>query len=544
MNAAFYGRFSTDMQREASIEDQYRNCARYAEREGWSIAQRYEDKGISGATKDRPAYQDMLADAKSKKFDILMVDDLSRLSRDNVETQWSLKRLKFWGIRVIAVSDGFDSDSKAYKIQAGFKGMMNDMFLDDLAEKTHRGLTGQALKGFRCGGLPYGYDIVPIYDPNGRKDPYGRPLVIGTRLAINPEKAPWVVQICEWYADGVYPVRGIAAELNRLKVPAPRSGSWSMSTIYGDPKRIGIGLLNNPIYIGKYLWNRSKWIKDPDTGKSKRFERPESEWIIVDMPELRIVPQELWDRVQARRKEQSLARKTELGQKVQTGRGPKYPFSSLLECTCGGNYIIIDTHRYACARHKDRGPAVCSNDLKVDRKLVEKKLLEAIKSDLFTDEAMELFVKEVNRLLTERQKDKVSSKDELKKQLEDVEKRISNIMSAIEAGIFTATTKAALEKAEAEKKELERKMAHNPELDKVTAVLPRVAASYKRLVNDLERTLNTDALRARALLRKLLGGKVRLVPEGTNLVAEIRGDYAGLLSITAPKLNAGSGDRI
>lgn len=457
----------------------------------------------------------MMADAKEKNFDVLLIDDLSRLSRDNIETQQALKRMKFWRLRVIAVSEGFDTNSKGYKIHAGAKGLMNDLYLEAIAEWTHRGQEGQAQKGLSCGGRVYGYDNEETED--------------GIRRVINPKEAHVVEQMFQWRIDKLSE-RQIASELNRLKIPAPRSGSWSMSAIHA--------MLNNPIYIGRVIWNKTQWIKDPDTGIRKRFERPETEWIVTEIPELRIVSGELWNKVQARKEQTSPV-------KIHSGRGPKFPFSSLLECgCCGSNYVVMDRYKYGCAGRKDRGPTVCNNDLKVSRKVIEDRLLEAIKADLFTDEAMELFVKEANRLLTERMKDKLSSKDDLRKRLEEANKRIGNIMSAIEAGILTESTKSALLSAEAEKKEVERKLAHNPGLDKVTAFLPRAADSYRKLVNELERTIQTDALRARALLRKLLGGKVRLIPEDGGLIAEIRGDYAGLLSITAPKIMNGSGDRI
>src|SRR4030065_847242 len=172
---AIYARYSTDMQREESIQDQYRNCNRYAEREGWQIIKRYKDEAISGAVKDRPDYQKMLKDAEAKVFDILLIDDLSRLSRDNIETQGVIKRFKFWGIRVIGGSDGIDTDRKGYKIHAGLKGIMNEEYLDDLREKTIRGMEGQALKGFNCGGHSYGYKRIPIFSPS-EKDKDGRPI--------------------------------------------------------------------------------------------------------------------------------------------------------------------------------------------------------------------------------------------------------------------------------------------------------------------------------------------------------------------------------
>ncbi len=549
MKCAFYGRYSTDMQREASIEDQLRICVQYARREAWEISLRFEDKGVSGASKARPGYQAMLQAARDKEFEVLLIDDLSRLSRDNVETQQVLRRFRFMGIRIIAVSDGFDSTSRAYKIQAGFKGLMNDLFLDDLAEKTRRGLTGQALKGNNCGGRSYGYRHVPIEDPS-RLDEYGRPLIIGARREIDPEQARWVRKIFRWYADGYSP-RWIASELNRLKVPSPRAakskkkarGTWAMSTIYGHMGH-GTGILNNPLYVGKYIWNRSQWIKDPDTGKRCRFERPESEWVVTELPELRIVPQDLWERVKARQRDQ-YERSTEFRDKLhagaRTGRGPKYLFSGLLKCgVCGGNYVIVDTYRYGCAVHKDRGEAVCDNTLKVSRKVVEERILAGIKDDLFTPEAIDLFMSETRRLLAEHRGKKRTGQEEARKRLEKAEQEIRNIMAAIKAGIVTPTTKAELEKVEAEKREMERVLAVSPKADKVVECLPRAVDRYKKLVSDLPETLQRDVTKARGHLRDIFG-EISLVPEGTDLVAEIKGDYAGLLALAAPKINVVAG---
>jgi hypothetical protein len=91
------------------------------------------------------------------------------------------------------------------------------------------------------------------------------------------------------------PPRWIAAELNRLRVPSTSGGTWAASAIYGHEKN-GTGLLCNELYIGRYLWGRSQWVKNPDTGRRKRVLPPASEWVVTQLPELRIVPQELWDR--------------------------------------------------------------------------------------------------------------------------------------------------------------------------------------------------------------------------------------------------------
>jgi site-specific DNA recombinase len=96
-----YARFCSG-KKESSIDQQYDNCERFAEREGWAITQRYEDLGVSGSkdAKGRPGYKQMLADAEAKLFDVLLVDDFSRLSRDKRESEQTRRRMVFHGIRL------------------------------------------------------------------------------------------------------------------------------------------------------------------------------------------------------------------------------------------------------------------------------------------------------------------------------------------------------------------------------------------------------------------------------------------------------------
>lgn len=274
MKAAFYARYSTDMQREASIDDQYRNCQAQADRERWEVVARYQDKAMSGTDADRPGLNAMMEAAMAGEFEVLIVDDLSRLSRDDIAMKTALRRLKFRDVRVIAVSDGFDTDSKSHKVQAFARSFINEVYVDDLREKTHRGMTGRAQQGYNTGGRSYGYRHVAIEDPK-RLDEYGRPVIVAVTREIDPDQAKWVEKIFQWYADG-HPPRWISAELNRLGVPSPRGGTWAGSAIHGDMSK-GTGLLNNELYIGNYIWNRSRWVRNPDTGKKTRIARPEKE---------------------------------------------------------------------------------------------------------------------------------------------------------------------------------------------------------------------------------------------------------------------------
>ena len=199
-------------------------------------------------------------------------------------------------------------------------------------------------------------------------------------------------------------------------------------------------ILNNPIYIGQYIWNRSRWEKNPENNnRRKPFERPEEEWVTQEMPELRIVDQETWDAVQHRihtNRKESISRA--LKGKNTGGRRPKYLFSGLLQCgCCSGNMVMVNKTKYGCATHKERGDEACGNATLVRRDVVESRLLSGIKKSLLTDEAASLFMKELTRIAAEASKD--DSAELLRKHLSKIEQKIDNMVSAIAEGAYSAT---------------------------------------------------------------------------------------------------------
>ena len=129
---ATYLRFSSRNQKLASIQDQLRNVENYCNRMGLPKPIIFKDEAISGSRNDRPGYVEMLSAAENKEFDILLVDDLSRMTRDNIETLTAVRQLKFLGIRVIGVSDGVDTSRKGHKIEVALRGLMNEAYLDTL----------------------------------------------------------------------------------------------------------------------------------------------------------------------------------------------------------------------------------------------------------------------------------------------------------------------------------------------------------------------------------------------------------------------------
>ena len=148
MRAVIYARFSTDQQREASIEDQVRQCQAFLAGKGWSFVRTYEDRAMSGASAFRPAYQQMREDSRGGSFDVAVAVSLDRFSRDQEDTAGLYKRLKHLGIPIVTIAEG-----EVTPLHVAFAGAMNSMALTLLAEKTWSGLEGRVLQGCSGGGL-------------------------------------------------------------------------------------------------------------------------------------------------------------------------------------------------------------------------------------------------------------------------------------------------------------------------------------------------------------------------------------------------------
>ena len=269
MRVALYARYSTDMQSDASIDDQFRLCTLRSDKEGWSVTLRYEDRATSGANLLRNGIQSLLADALAGKFDIVLCEALDRLSRDQEDIAGIYKRLSFAGVKIITLSEGEVSD-----LHIGLKGTMNALFLKDLADKTRRGLRGRVEAGKSAGGIAYGYDVVKEFDANNGP--------LKGKRTINAHEAEIINRIFEEYASGKSP-RAIAHDLNSEDISGPRTKNWSPSTIYGNRHR-GTGIINNELYIGRLVWNRLRYVKNPDTGKRISKLNPESDWVIEQIP--------------------------------------------------------------------------------------------------------------------------------------------------------------------------------------------------------------------------------------------------------------------
>jgi site-specific DNA recombinase len=514
MKVAIYARYSSDNQRNASIEDQFRVCREYAKRQGWKVVKEYSDAAISGATLLRPGFQAMMQSALRKEVEGVLAESLDRFSRDQEDTAGLFKRLTFAGVSIVTVAEG-----DITFLHIGLKGTMNAMYLSELADKTRRGLRGRVENGKAGGGLCYGYKVVRRFE-NGEVSKGDREIV--------EEEAEVVRRIFRDYAAGVSP-KQICKTLNKEGVPGPQGALWGPSTIHGNPKRRN-GILHNEMYVGRLVWNRQRFLKDPDTGKRVARPNPESAWIIKDVPALRIVDDETWKAVRDRyatvQRKWSAAAKTSFNQ----FRRPKYLFSGLTKCgQCGAGFIVHSREMLGCFGARDRG--TCTNTLRTSRLDVESRVLSALQTKLlrkdFFEEFCREFTKEMNRLRMEQRAGLNAAKRELTK-VETRRKKLLDLM--LDDVVPTAEGKEEMLGLTARRDELQHqiKVAHEPP----PLLHPSMADLYREKVEQLAAALQAagSRLEASETLRGLIDSIV-LIPEKGQLRIELRGNLAAMLAV-------------
>lgn len=521
MRAALYARYSSDVQRDTSISDQFRLCRVFVERQGWKAAEEYSDHAITGSTLLlRPGIQRLMQDAMQHRFDVLIAESLDRFSRDQEDTAGLFKRLKFLGVVLVTLSEG-----EITELHVGFKGTMNALYLKDLADKTRRGLRGRIEAGKSGGGRSYGYRVVrstaPDDEVNGERE-------------IDEAEAEVVRRIFQSYGDGVSP-KQIVKRLNREGVPGPGGGPWGPSTIHGNWQR-GTGILNNELYIGRLVWNRLRHLRDPDTGKRVSRSNPPSEWVTKDVPHFRIVSDDVWTAVK-NRQERLIRRGASNGTEgsepppLVRFRRPRYLFSGLTKCAeCGGGFYIYSHEYLACFNARERG--TCTNRLTIRRDEVERRVLlvlqeKLLAQDLF-EEFCEEFTREMNRLRTEAR----ANLSDKRQELTAVQREIDKYLDAIAAGVPGGQVKERMIALASRQEQLTAELQTTPEPKPL--LHPGMARLYRQKVMALREALEREDARPQAseALRELLEAIVLTPePERHRLGISVQGNLAAMLML-------------
>ncbi len=405
MKAVIYARYSSDNQREESIEGQVRECIAFAERKGYTVIRTYIDRALSGTRADnRPQFQQMISDSMLKEFQYVIVWKIDRFSRDKFDSVKYKYALKSSGVSVISATEPIDGSPEGQMMESVFEGI-SVYYIKDLAQKTSRGMTENAIKGkFNGGTLTFGYTI----DENHH-------------FQLDPVNAPIVLDVFTRYSEGET-IRNILDGINSKMSNSGRKFTYHFLN----------WMLNNRRYLGEY--------KFQDTINNEAIPP--------------IISQELFDKCQHRlnvNKHKAGSFKTNKEKYLLTGK----IFCGICGATISG---ISGTGKcksiyryYKCMNVKKH---------KCSKKPVQKEMIENIvlnaAMDIFKDKAL---IRKISKSCFELQNKESPMLPALKRRLRENQKEIKNLMKAIKAGIVLKTTKSELEKLEAEQEQLEINIA-------------------------------------------------------------------------------------
>ncbi len=509
MRAALHARYSSDLQNDRSIDDQLALGRAYCGRKGYKVVAVFTERAVSGAfAANRPEYHRLITFALESGCDVIVSEDLDRLSRNQADIATLFERMTFAGVAIDTVADGVINE-----MHVGLKGTMSALFLKNLALKVHRGMAGVIRGGRHAGARAYGYRPV-----NGHPG----------SLAIVEAEADIIRRIFNEYIAGKTP-RAIAATLNAEAVPPPRKSHWRASTINGHKGR-GTGILQNELYRGQLVWNRVRMVKNPSTGNRISRARPQTEWQRVAVPALRIIDDHTFECAQAMRFERS---------RIGGGRNnaPKRILSGLLRCgTCGAGMSKKDLDhgrpRIQCTRMRESG--TCTNHRAYYLDSIERVVIGGLRDELGTEEAIAYFLRCYNE--ERRRQGRIGSdrRRTLEQERTDVERQIKRAVAAVVAGRLTD------EEADIHLPALRRRRQglldeyHELESFHVVKLRPSVLEVYRRDLDRLEDAINGNLARginaAGNLIRSMIETvTIEAAPAGQLPGIIVRGDLARIV---------------
>lgn len=356
MNIAAYCRVSTDKSDQLnSLEAQKEFFSEYTKRTGDTLVRLYADEGISGTKiKNRKEFLRMMSDAEHGLFDMVVVKDISRFARNTVDLLQSVRKLKLLGIETQFLTANMTSMGNSEFVLTIFGALAQEESANT-SKRVKFGKKMNAEKG-RVPNIVYGYDKT-----------------IGDyfNLTINREEAKVVKQIYKWYTEDGYGAAKISNMLNEKGYKTKRNCKWSQNAI--------CRILTNEIYTGKII-NGKEEVSDFLTGQ--RREKDETEWMVVEHPELRIIEDEIFESAQ-----EILRGRHDAFNLSHERQSNKHLFSTLIKCKeCGWSFRrTVRTYkntyvRWVCSGRNGRGADSCPNKTVVD----EEELIEVLQ-EYFTN---------------------------------------------------------------------------------------------------------------------------------------------------------------
>lgn len=543
MKAAIYARKSNDDDRSEenkSITRQRDRAIAFAESKGWTVDPEhvFEDDGVSGAEFERRrGLLRMMAQLakKPRPFDVIVMSEISRLGRDMVRNAVVIDDIRNAGVRIFyyLTNDEEHADTPEQRVMVTLKSFAAEVERARAAERTRDALLRKAEKGLSAGGRVYGYDNIWVLADGTRMiAPPGARMKDDSRShtdwQINPAQADVVRGLFRMYVDG-YGHTVIAKTLNGEEryqslrdtyfagqTPAPPqhggqgTGSWAPSTIRVMLYRIR--------YVGKVQYGEYRNVRNGGrVGKCVK----QDTFTIVEREDLRIVPEDLWAKVQQRL---THVRDTYIREnngtvwgRPEAGRESKYLLSGLARCgcrngehVCGRSIAIVGGQKrshyyYGCSYNQNRGNQACANDTRERMAAMDAMVLEGIEARFLTPAAVDFVVDEAMRLYAAMLKRKPDALPQLEAELRREQRELANIMRLIADGNAPKTILAEIADRERRIEALTREIAGYTtpaavgELD-----LRRSKKEAREMAGRFKDIMMGDTARARQALRKLL----------------------------------------
>lgn len=515
MKTLIYARFSSLLQNARSIEDQITICRERCEREGWEIVGVHTDYAISGAAgiseSQRPGLAAMLARIEAGGVEQVLAESTDRIARHEGDSFAIRERLNYAGVRLFTLSDG-----EVTPLIGSFKAMTDANFRKELGAKIKRGQRGTVAQGRSPAGLAYGYRMANRIDANGRA-------VRGLR-EVDAEQAAVVRRVFQEYAGGISP-RRIAERLNADGIPGPRGTHWRGTTLRPDRTR-GNGLLQNQLYIGRIVHNRTSKLIEPMTRSVRIRPNPPDQWVIEEVPHLRIIDEALWEKVQ-----QGLRRRQ--GGAPAQHRRARHMLSGLGVCgLCGGSWNVRTGTYWGCGNRVEGSG--CNNNRTISTASYERRVLFGLHERMLDPELVEIFVAEYREEHARRAVQMRRERGSAERRLANAAAMIDRLVAAIGSGAGSfEQVRDALSKA---RDDHDAALASLQDQDAmpVVALHPAIIADYRRQVAHLQVALADPEAGAQAItaLRALIDRIVLTPnPDGRGVLIQVEGKLAGIVAL-------------
>ena len=515
MIAAIYARKSTD---QIGFADELRSVTRqidgartYAASRGWNILEElvFFDDGISGAEfANRPGFLRLMNSLTPRpRFDVLIMSEESRLGREQIETAYALKQIVTAGVRVFYWMEDRERtlDSPTDKLMLSVSAFADELERDKARQRTSDAMIAKARAGHVTGGKAFGYDNVEVL---GEPDALGRSKRVRVERRINSAHADVIHRIFALCAQGSG-YATIAKTLNAegAVCPRPQQGrpaGWGPSSVYE--------VLHRRLYLGEIVYNQTR--KRDRWGQRKQQPRPESEWLKIPAPELRIVSDEAWSAAHARL---NGARATVVGVR-QRDRASKYLLSGLARCgCCGGSFAATSrahgtgavrrrVNFYSCLANHKRGDAICTNSQHLRMEVADSAVLGTIAEDVLRPEIVDAVVAGVFDALWEPEATDTSAADLL-----TLDREISRLTEAIAAGGEMPSLMVAIRARQQRRDELIR--SRRSSKPPILADRRSIEGTIRDRLSDWRGLLTRNVQDGRGLLKQLLREPIRFIPE-------------------------------